>query len=57
MIADLYRQDDQIMAVVLDYDPMTAEVIQIGEEQVALPQGVFALMPLSLSSLKLPLQK
>ncbi|MDQ3005881.1 MAG: hypothetical protein M3R47_10955 [Chloroflexota bacterium] len=57
VIADLYRQDDQIMAVVLDYDPMTAGVIQIGEEQVALPQGVFTLLPLPPSSLKLPQQK
>ena len=57
LIADLYRQDDQIMAVVLDYDPANAGVIQVGGQEVALPQSVFLLMPLPLSSLNLPLQK
>jgi len=30
VIANLYREDEQIMAVVLDYDPTTAGIIQIG---------------------------
>ena len=47
IVADLYREGDQVMAVVLDYDPMNGGVIQVGEE-VALPQSVFSLMPLSL---------
>jgi alpha-mannosidase len=57
IVADLYRQGDQLAALVLDYDSMTAGAIQIGEQEVALPQGVFTLMPLPSSSLHLPLQK
>jgi len=57
VIADLYREDEQIMAVVLDYDPTNAGAIQVGEEEVALPQSVFTMMPLSPSSLGIPIQK
>jgi len=57
MIADLYRQDDQIMALVLDYDPTNAGVIQVEGQEITLPQSVFTLMPLSSSSIKIPLQK
>ncbi|MCI0556131.1 MAG: hypothetical protein L0287_34755, partial [Anaerolineae bacterium] len=56
IVADLYREGDQVMAVVLDYDPMNGGMIQAGEE-IALPQSVFTLMPLSLSRLGIPLQK
>jgi len=57
VIADLYREDEQIMAVVLDYDPANAGAIQVGEEEVALPQSMFTMMPLSPSSLGIPIQK
>jgi alpha-mannosidase len=57
VVADLYRHDDQIMAVVLDYDPTIAGVIRVGEEEVASPQSVFTLMPLSLSSFGVPFPK
>jgi|GEM_PF-1569860 len=57
VIADLYREGDQIMAVVLDYDPTIAGVIQVRGEEVALPQSVFTLLPLSSASLNLPTQK
>jgi len=50
IVADLYREGDQVMAVVLDYDPMNGGVIQVGEEEIALPQRVFTLMPLSASA-------
>ena len=56
IVADLYREGDQVMAVVLDYDPMNGGVIQMGEEKITLPQSVFTLMPLP-PSLNLPLQK
>ena len=54
VVADLYREGDQIMAVVLDYDPTNAGVIQVGDEEVALPHSVFTLMPLSPSALGVP---
>ncbi len=57
VIADLYRQGDQIEAVVLDYDPMNVGVIQVREKEIALPQSVFTLMLLSPSSLGISQQK
>jgi len=57
VIADLYRQGDQIEAVVLNYDPEKAGTIDAGEQQIALPQSVFTLLPFPRLSLKLPLQK
>jgi hypothetical protein len=55
IVADLYREGDQIMAVVLDYDPMIGGLIQFGEEDVVLPGRVFTLQPLSPSALRIPL--
>jgi len=57
VIADLYHQGDQIMAVVLNYEHTKIATIQSNGQEVTLPQSVFSLMPLSLPSLKLPLQK
>ncbi|HEX9838733.1 MAG TPA: glycoside hydrolase family 38 C-terminal domain-containing protein [Anaerolineales bacterium] len=57
LIADLYQEEDQMIAIVLDYDPATAGVIRIGEEQVPLPKSVFTLMPLPPSSLMFPVPK
>jgi len=57
VVADLYRDDDQIIAAVLDYDPTISGVIRVGEEEVALPPSVFTLMPLSLSSFGVPFPK
>ena len=54
IIADLYREAQQIRAIVLDYDSSNGGVIQVGEEQASLPQGVFTWLPLSLSSLEIP---
>ncbi|HQV92872.1 MAG TPA: glycoside hydrolase family 38 C-terminal domain-containing protein [Anaerolineales bacterium] len=54
IVADLYQEGDQVMAVVLDYDPMNGGMIQVGEQTIALPQGVFTLMQLPLG---IPLQK
>jgi alpha-mannosidase len=48
IVADLYREGDQVMSVMLDYDPTNGGTIDVGEEEIALPQNVFALMPLSL---------
>jgi len=53
VIADLYRRGDQVEAVMLNYDPVKSRVIQISSEQIDLPQGVFTLLPLSLSSFEL----
>jgi hypothetical protein len=57
IVADLYREGDQVMAVVLDYDPTNAGVIQVGEQEIVLPQNVFTMMPLQPSSLGTPLRK
>ena len=57
IVTDLYWEGDQLMAVVLDYDPLNGGVIQVGEEEIALPQTVFALIRLSPLSLGIPLQK
>ena len=58
VIADLYRQgDDQIEAVVLNYNPMAPASIQVGKQRITLPQSVFTLIPLSSSSLVMPPQK
>jgi hypothetical protein len=57
LITDLYPQGDQIEAVVLNYDPTKAGTINLGVQQIAVPPGLFTLLSLSRSSLKLPLQK
>ena len=57
VIADLYRQGDQIEAVTLNYNPTVFASIQIGEQRITLPQNVFTLIPLSPSPLKIPVQK
>ena len=57
VIADLYQEGNQIEAIVLDYDPNKTATIQLKDQQIALPQNVFTLMPLSSSSLNLPIQK
>jgi len=46
IVADLYREGKQVVAVVLDYDPMNGGMIRIGEEEIASPQSVFTLLPL-----------
>lgn len=55
VIADLYRQGDQIEAVILNYNPIDAASIRMGNRTITLPQSVFTLQ--SLPSLELPLQK
>ncbi len=57
VLTDLYRQGEQLMAVVLDYDPTTAGIIQADGQAIYLPQSVFTLMPISLHSLSLPPKK
>lgn len=48
IVADLYWERDQLMGVVVNYDPTNGGTIQVGEEEIALPQSMFTLMPLSL---------
>lgn len=55
VVADLYRQGDQIDAVVLNYDPAKTGTINVGEQKITLPQSALTLM--HLPSLELPLQK
>jgi hypothetical protein len=55
VIADLYRQGDQLEAVVLNYSPTSSASVQIGNQRIALPQSVFTMM--HLPSLEIPLQK
>ena len=57
IIADLYRDGDQIEALILDYNLTDSATLQAGGQLIPLPQSMFTLMPLSPSSLKLPLQK
>jgi glycosyl hydrolase family 38 len=57
VVADLYRQGDQIEAVVLKYDPAKTGTINIGTQQITVPQSAFTLLPLSSSLIKLPAQK
>jgi Glycosyl hydrolases family 38 N-terminal domain/Glycosyl hydrolases family 38 C-terminal domain len=57
VIADLYRHEGQIEAVVLNYDPAKEGTINIGAQEIALPQTAFTLVPFSSSLIKPPLQK
>jgi hypothetical protein len=57
VVTDLYRNGEQVEAVVLNYNPTRFASLQIGEQQITLPQGVFTIMPIPLSSLALPPQK
>jgi len=50
VIADLYPKGDQIEAVVLNYDLARSGIIQVGARQIDLPQSMFIVLPLSLSS-------
>lgn len=49
MVADLYRRDNQIEALVIDHDPATPATITSGGKQVALPPGAIARMPVTLA--------
>jgi hypothetical protein len=55
VIADLYRQGDQLEAVILNYGPTGSASVQIGNQRIALPQSVFTLMPLP--SVDIPSQR
>ncbi|MEW6401662.1 MAG: glycoside hydrolase family 38 C-terminal domain-containing protein [Chloroflexota bacterium] len=57
VIADLYWQDDQIEAVVLNYETTITSTLQLGGQQVSVPQSPFTLMLLSPSALGVPIQK
>src|SRR6266496_394719 len=56
VIADLYRQGNQIEAVVLNYNTTTLASLQVREHSITLPESTFTLMPLLPSSLNLPPQ-
>jgi len=55
MIADLYREGNQITVVVLNYDPTDLAIIQLKDQQITVPQSAFTLMRLSASALGVPL--
>jgi hypothetical protein len=57
IVADLYRQGGQIEAVILNYNPTAPGSIQVGGQDIALPQSVFTVMPVSPSTLGAPSQK
>jgi len=57
VIADLYRQGNQIEAVVLNYNTTTLASLQVREHSITLPESTFTLMPLLPSSLNLPSPK
>jgi Glycosyl hydrolases family 38 N-terminal domain/Glycosyl hydrolases family 38 C-terminal domain len=50
VITDAYREGNQVEVIVLDYDPTEAAIIQLQNQQIAVPQSAFTLMPLSPSS-------
>jgi hypothetical protein len=54
VVADLYREGEQVEAVVLNYDPTKLAIIQLKDQQIAVPQSVFTLMRLSASALGVP---
>jgi hypothetical protein len=54
IVSDLYRQDNQLKAIILNYSPMQPATLQISGEQINLPQSVFSVTPISLQSLSLP---
>jgi len=56
IVADLYREAQRVRAVILDYDPTNGGVIQVGDEQIFLPQSEFIWLPLLPSSLDIPPQ-
>lgn len=56
IVTDIYREGEQLIATVLDYDPKNGGTIRFGENAVALPQSVFTLLSLPLQSLGLPPQ-
>ena len=45
IVADVYRQGDQVVAVVLDYDPTSHGSIQAGSQHIDVFQTVFSLLP------------
>ena len=55
IVADLYRQRDQVEAVMLNYGPIGSANFQFGNQRIALAQSLFTLMPLP--SLETPSQK
>ena len=57
VVADLYREGEQIEAVVLNYNPMAPASMQVGKQRITLPQSVFTMIPLSSSYLVIPPQK
>ena len=57
VVADLYHQDEQIMAVVLNYEPTKMATIQFKDQSITVPQSVWTLMPLSPSFFGIPLQQ
>ena len=57
VVTDLYRDGEQIEALVLNYNPASSGTVQADEEQLTLPPDIFTLIRLSPSSLNIPLQK
>jgi hypothetical protein len=49
MIADLYRRDGQVEALVIDHDPTTPALIASGDKQIELAEGEVAQVPVTLT--------
>ena len=43
IIADLYRRDDRVEAVILDYDLATPAAIESGERRIVLPPAALTM--------------
>jgi alpha-mannosidase len=57
VIADLYWKDDQIEALVLNYESTKTTTLQLNGQRVSLPASPLTLMPLPPSALGVPIQK
>jgi hypothetical protein len=48
IVADIYRQGDQVNALILNYQPSMPATLEIGGQPVTLPQSVMSVMPIAL---------
>jgi hypothetical protein len=50
VVADLYRNGEQVEAITLNYDLSQPATLRYGEQQIALPPKVFTITPMSFPS-------
>ncbi len=47
IVADLFRRNGQTQALTLDYDPVTATTLRLGDKQITLPANALTLTPIT----------